>query len=154
MIEVVYYNSILRCYRTGVVERFYYRKYWRVVENTANTNDGYNMIRIDGKMILRHRIIAYCWKGLENIDGGNRIDDIDHIDGHRLNNAVNNLRIVTQQQNNWNMTRAKGYYWDKQNKKWRGQICVNCKAINLGLFENEIDARNAYLNAKRLYHVI
>lgn len=153
MIEVVYYNSILRCYRTGVVERFYYRKYWRVVENTGN-HDGYNIIKLDGKLIYRHRLIAYCWKGLENIRGERKGDDIDHIDGNKLNNAVNNLRIVTNQQNQWNQTKAKGYYWHKKNKKWQAQITVNNKNINLGYFENEIDARNAYLNAKRLYHVI
>ena len=152
MIKVVYYNSILRCYRTGVVERLIKQKGWRVVDNTANTNHGYNHINIDGKMILRHRIIAYCWLALENIDGGNGIDDIDHIDGHKLNNAVNNLRIVTHQQNNWNQTRAKGYC--KQGNKWHAQIRINRKAIYLGLFDNEIDARNAYLNAKRLYHII
>ena len=152
MIKVVYYNSILRCYRTGVVERLIKQKGWRVVENTENNNYGYNVISIDGKILYRHRLIAYCWLGLSDIDGGNHIDDIDHIDGHPLNNAVSNLRIVTHQQNHWNRTRAKGY--TKRGNKWEARIKVNQKTIYLGNFDNEIDARNAYLNAKRIYHII
>ena len=35
-----------------------------------------------------------------------------------------------------------------------GFITLNNKTINLGLFDNENDARNAYLEAKKIYHVI
>ena len=153
MIECVYYNDFIRCYRNGVVERFYYRKYWRIVENTPNQSKGYNCIGTDcKKTIQRHRLIAFCFKGLKNIKGERKGDDIDHIDGNRLNNSVDNLRIVTNSQNHFNRKNTKGYCRHKN--KWQAAIKINQKNINLGRFENENDAKEAYLNAKRLYHII
>tara|TARA_R110000868_G_scaffold185862_2_gene427896 strand:- start:592 stop:1059 length:468 start_codon:yes stop_codon:yes gene_type:complete len=152
MIEVVYYDDNVRCYRNGVVERLFKRKGWRIVKNTHNTTAGYNTITID-RQILRHRLISFCWKGLENIVGEMGQDNqIDHIDGNRLNNSVDNLRIVTHQQNQWNRTNAKGCYFMKRDKNWQALIRVNNKDIYLGRFETEADARQAYLIAKQKYH--
>ena len=78
---------------------------------------------------------------------------IDHIDRNRLNNALSNLRIVTNQQNTFNRT-ARGYTWHSPSKKWMAQIMLNRKNKNLGYFEKETDARAAYLSAKEVYHVI
>ena len=78
---------------------------------------------------------------------------IDHINNNSLDNRIENLRIVTHQQNNWNRN-SKGYTWDKKYNKWHAQIMINRKNKNLGCFENEEDARNAYLEAKSLYHYI
>lgn len=156
MIEVVYYNKFVRCYGDGVVERIRKNsknKQWKIVENT-NNDEGYNLISIDNKKIGRHRLIAYCWKGLENIVGLRQDDDIDHIDGNPLNNSVDNLRIVTNQENSWNKHNTKGYSWDKTRNQWRAEIRVDYKLINLGRFNKEPDARQAYLNAKLRLHVI
>ena len=79
---------------------------------------------------------------------------IDHIDGDRTNNKIDNLRDVTKHQNSFNLTKAKGYYWNKQRKKFQSYIKLNDKHIHIGLFSTESDARNAYLEAKKKYHVI
>ena len=70
---------------------------------------------------------------------------VDHINGNKLDNRLENLRIVTPQQNNMNKTSSKnstsqyiGIYL--YNKKWRASIKVNNKNIHLGTFINEIDA--------------
>ena len=153
-IDCVYYTPELRCYRNGDVERLFRNCYWRVVENTDNNGSGYNQININVKTIFRHRIIAFCFLGLENIVGESGADDcIDHIKGDTLNNSVSNLRITTQQGNNQNFTRAKGYYWNKRNKKWHTQIKVNYKQIHLGYYDTEEEARQAYLTAKKEYHI-
>ena len=76
---------------------------------------------------------------------------IDHIDRNRKNNNWLNLRIVTNQQNSFN-TSSKGYTWLKKINKYRAQIKVNYKTINLGRYEKEEDARQAYLDAKKIYH--
>jgi len=81
-------------------------------------------------------------------------NSIDHIDRNRLNNNIENLRVVTNQGNSFNKSNVKGYYWSKEHKKWVGQICLNRKIIFLGYFELEEDARQAYLDAKEKYHII
>lgn len=154
MIDCVYYNDDVRCFRDGRVERLFKRKGWTLVENTANHNDGYNLIRINGKNILRHRIIAFCFLGLNDIVSEKGADDcIDHIKGDTLNNSVSNLRITTQQGNSHNRPRTKGYSFHKQKKKWSAQIKVNKKQIHLGLYDTEEEAHQAYLNAKPIYHI-
>ena len=152
-IDCVYYTPELRCYRDGRVERFWRNMYWKEVENTDN-HIGYNKIKINGKMIYRHRLIAFCFLGLNDIVGEKGTDDcIDHINGIPLDNRVANLRITTMQGNNHNYTRAKGYSWDKHAKKWRAQIQLNNKTIYLGLYDTEEDAHQAYLTAKLKYHI-
>lgn len=79
---------------------------------------------------------------------------IDHIDGDRANNKISNLRDVTHQQNQWNQTKAKGYFWSKQFERWTSQITVNNKRIFLGRYDTEEEASNAYKRAKTKYHTI
>ena len=102
-------------------------------------------------MILRHRIIAYTYLGL---DLENQKQQIDHQDGNKLNNSLDNLRVVTHQQNQWNQNKAKGYYFNKASQKWKAQINLNNKNIYLGLFNTESEARVSYLTAKLIYHKI
>ncbi len=80
--------------------------------------------------------------------------EVDHIDGNRANNKLNNLRIVTRQQNNFNRINTKGVSRLKKNGKWYAQIVLNGKKIHLGYFYLEEDAINAYKEAKKKYHII
>lgn len=77
---------------------------------------------------------------------------IDHIDNNRLNNHIENLRLVTVQQNTFNNSKAKGYYFSKQRNKFRAYIMFNGEVKHLGYFENERDAREAYLKTKEKVH--
>jgi hypothetical protein len=80
------------------------------------------------------------------------VDCIDHINGKRHDNRIENLRSVTQQQNLFN-TNAKGYYWNKRNKKWNAKIKVNGKSKHIGLYDTEQEAHQAYLNEKKILHI-
>ena len=82
------------------------------------------------------------------------INFIDHIDGNRSNNRIDNLRDVSSQQNQWNQTTAKGYCWMKNRKKFKAAIGINGNRKTIGYFNTEQEARNAYLKAKETYHVI
>ena len=154
MIDCVYYNDYVKCFRDGRVERIdkrFKNPKWRIIENTDNEN-GYNDIKINGVYIKRHRLMAYCFLGLKNIVGKSGANDcIDHIDNNKLNNSVENLRITTPQGNNQN-TKAKGYYWDKRRKKYQASIRLNGKLIYLGYYDTEEEAHEAYLRAKPIYH--
>ena len=82
------------------------------------------------------------------------VEQIDHINGIRDDNRIENLREVTNQQNHFNQTTARGYGWDKKRKKWRAYICIDDTYLHLGYFVEEEDARQAYLDAKKIYHII
>ena len=77
---------------------------------------------------------------------------VDHENGNPFDNRKVNLRTATVQVNQHNRHSAKGYYWDKQKKKWKSQIRVNKKLIHLGQYATEDEARSAYLEAKQKYH--
>ena len=154
MIDCIYYNDTIRCYRNGIVERYWKRKGWKIVENTGN-NNGYNQLCINKKKIRRHRLIAFCFLGLRDLVGElNKSNVIDHIDGNPLNNCVANLRITNNSGNAQNRKNTKGYYFQKPNQKWLSQIRVNKKRIYLGYYNTEEEAREAYLVAKRKYHLL
>jgi len=98
--------------------------------------------------LYMHRLIAQV---LPN-------QDIDHINCNGLDNRRINLRIATQQENNFNMrprngtSSYKGVHWHSQSRHWRSQITLNGRHISLGLFKNEIDAAQAYnAAAKHLF---
>jgi hypothetical protein len=82
------------------------------------------------------------------------INQIDHINGVRNDNRISNLRNVNHNENQWNRTKAKGYYYNNKKRKFVSQITINYKVIHLGYFDNENSAREAYLNAKEKYHII
>ena len=161
MIECVYYNDFIRCYRDGSVERLLKIKRkgyeigdWKKCGLKPNKTTGYLHIRINDKIYPSHRIIAFCFGKLNEIQGINDTNDVDHINGIITDNRIENLRQVTHQQNLWNYTKAKGYSWSNAVKKWRSTIVVNRKQINLGCYDTEEEARNAYLTEKEIHHVI
>ena len=103
----------------------------------------------DGKQKLKkvHRLLAESF-----IDNPECKEQVDHIDGDTSNNNLSNLRWVTNTENQQNRKRAKGYCWHKQLQKWRAQIKVGTKLIHLGLYQTEDEARQAYLDAKKIHH--
>lgn len=80
-------------------------------------------------------------------------DCIDHINRIKDDNRIVNLRDIPKHLNQFNMY-AKGYCWNKAMNKFEAYINVNSKKIQLGYFDKEIDAKEAYLAAKKTYHVI
>ena len=118
-----------------------------VSKHTWCINYGYAMTAIKcatGKYKMRylHRLLMNPPAGM----------NIDHINGIKHDNRRSNLRIVTVQENSHNMRSAKGYYWNKSFGKYKADITLNNKKIYLGLYNTEIEARTAYLDAKKIYH--
>ena len=145
--EIVYVN------RGGELWRWKRHRKWsspkfRKIEGKPNP-EGYIHPRICGTNVLIHRIIASAFLGLDMSD--TKIQ-VDHINGIRHDNRLENLRLVTHQQNQHNYTKALGYSWHKQHNKWMAKIGIDGRGIHLGYFVNPEDARQAYLDAKSKYH--
>ena len=148
-------------YENGKIYRFYELKKgdeWKEIK-IQSAGNGYKRFKfyVNKKLYTFrfHRLVYWLHnRDWDILDSSIKNNSIDHIDGDKLNNNIENLRLVTHQENQWNRTHAKGYYWFKKSKKWRAEIRLNSKPIHLGLFDNEIDAHNAYLEAKKKYHII
>jgi len=125
---------------------------WYVLK--GYNDQGYTKITINKKKYKYNRVIYKLYNPEWDIEDVSFLNVIDHKDGNTLNDNIDNLQKKTQQENCWNRVNAKGYYWNKNMKKYQTQICVNNKTINLGYFDNETDARNAYLEAKKIHHKI
>ncbi len=87
---------------------------------------------------------------------------VDHINGNHYDNRRSNLRHVTPQQNNWNLSVGRkrklqsknavlGVSWHKCTQKWRGRITYLKTMIELGVFEKKADAVAARREAERKY---
>ena len=73
---------------------------------------------------------------------------IDHKNGVRTDNRLENLQVITQRENIQNYYKSRkgqiGADWHEQTKKWRSRIYINKSIVHLGLFEEEKDALKAY----------
>tara|TARA_R110002020_G_scaffold378715_1_gene589694 strand:- start:46 stop:519 length:474 start_codon:yes stop_codon:yes gene_type:complete len=125
---------------------------WCLLKGYIN-NGGYRVVRINKKDYLYHRIIYKLHNTEWNIDDSSTNNSIDHIDMDKLNNNIENLRVVTHQQNMFNRG-DKGYYWNKNAKKYHVRITVNGKTIDGGLFKNEEYAISKREDMKVKYHTI
>ena len=102
------------------------------------------------RYILLHRFLMNTPKDMET----------DHINGNRLDNRKNNLRVCTTSENQRNSCNKrknntsgfKGVHRDKDRKKWRVTIYVKKKCIYCGSFDKLDDAAKAYdKKAKELF---
>lgn len=119
--------------------------------------DGRFVIRVDGKLYLRSRLVWF-WN-----TGEWPTKDIDHMDGNVQNDRFGNLRDVTRTINNQNKRTAAaskkscqflGVYANPRNKTspWRALINVDGRDKYLGVFKTPELAHEAYLSAKRTHH--
>lgn len=85
--------------------------------------------------------------------------EIDHINGNRLDNRRENLRIATRQQQLFNTCLRrnsqipyKGVYFDKSRNKYMARIQIGGKQINLGRYDTPELAYQVYcLKASELF---
>lgn len=140
----------LFCYREGKLFNRVQRHSRALVGEEAGylNTTGYRQIEINGKRDYSHRLIYIFHNG--EIDDGLHID---HIDRDKLNNNIENLRLVTHQENHFNRS-AKGHYFHKARNKFMAYIMVHRKKIHLGYFDTEKEANCAYLKAKKELHII
>ena len=145
-------NTSIMCFRDGRIFTLcnktnqYGKKGEWIERNYKPKNQGYIQFVIGEKFYRAHRLImeAFC---------GESEQEVDHIDRNKLNNNFHNLRYCSRIENALNRDycdNTKGYYWNRNNKKWRAQISIDGKQKHLGYFDNEHEAHQAFLEARAL----
>ena len=116
------------------------------------SNRGYVVVQVGGKRYLAHRIIWLLLNGQMPVM-------IDHIDGNKQNNLIENLREVDNTLNHWNEQKRstnksgyKGVWWHKQSRRWEAACRVNSKQITIGRFERIEDAVEAVRKFREQQH--
>ncbi len=109
--------------------------------------DGYRRVRVDGKYHYVHRLVWYYVTGKEVPEDL----FIDHKDGDRLNNCIENLRLATSLENQYNKARQqngtstyKGVWYDTAKGFWKASIRFKDKRHYIGQFNTELEAAIAY----------
>jgi len=115
------------------------------------TNRGYYSTCVSGRLYRTHRLIFLYHKGYMP-------EYLDHIDGDRSNNKIENLRPCTSCQNNQNAkisknnkSGIKGVFWDKRCKLWNAGLTSNGKRIYLGYFW-DLDVAAQVVRIERIKH--
>lgn len=111
--------------------------------------DGYKQICIFGVVHKAHRVVWAHQIG----DWPKR--SIDHINGIRSDNRIQNLRDVSTLENCRNSRKRKsnksgftGVSWNKRQRKWHAVISIDCKTTHIGFFKEKSDAVEARLKAQ------
>ena len=114
-------------------------------------NRGYKQIGVDGTIYRAHRLVRLYFKG------EHPKDQIDHINGIRDDNRIENLREVTNLENHQNMKRSAsnksgvtGVSFCKRDGKWRAYIKLD-KNKFLGAFDDVSEAAKARKDAEVEY---
>jgi hypothetical protein len=146
--DVIGYEGDYQVSNIGNVKSLKFNK--QKILNACKDLDGYYKVNlvINGlsKSRLVHQLVAESF--LNHKRCGYKLV-VNHIDFNRTNNNVENLEIITTRENvNRKHLKSSSKYtgvsWDKNRNKWISKIKVNGKTINLGRFENELDASIAY----------
>jgi hypothetical protein len=115
-------------------------------------SDGYIQISIQGKKYYAHRLVFLYHHGyLPNY--------LDHIDGDKSNNKIENLRAASLHENNYNVktpktnkSGVKNVHWNKKNKNWNVTLAANNKSMYFGSFDDLELAALVAEEARNLYH--
>lgn len=121
----------------------------------GGVRNGYVVVNFQRTAYQAHRVI---WA----IHHGGVLPDvtleIDHINGVRHDNRIENLRLVTKAQNQQNRHAARsdsriGFLGVRKiRKNWGARISVNGVRTHIGVFDTPQAAHEAYLVAKRKLH--
>lgn len=107
----------------------------------------YACCRLNGKPVYMHRLVLAANDG----------DVVDHINGNRLDNRKENLRICSHKENMRNRrptagrTLKQGVCLTKE-KTFAAGITIDGKHVHLGTYKTEDEAHGVYVKAKKKYH--
>lgn len=116
---------------------------------------GYRQVYIGGKSHREHRI---CWLV---VNGEFPSAELDHINGRKDDNRMENLRVVTRAENLQNIHDAharsssgvRGVRFDRRRGIWTAEIQAFGVKRFLGAFSDKGAAEEAYRAAKRRLHI-
>tara|TARA_R100000951_G_C2616669_1_gene172999 strand:- start:144 stop:635 length:492 start_codon:yes stop_codon:yes gene_type:complete len=108
------------------------KRKWVCCNDLKLSGNGYIQIGVNGKMMLLHRLVYLFHNPEWNISDNCSDNLIDHINGNKLDNRIENLRVVTHSQNTQNITHCRGHpirgvSYKTRNNVWTAHWSINGK---------------------------
>lgn len=137
---VVFSDGRERFYKGRIREGYINKGYRRTTLNIDGVGRNFKFSQLVAMAFLGHKP-----NGMDLV--------VDHINGDKSDDRVENLRIVTNRANLSACFRSDrgsfsseyvGVYWNDNASKWRARIQDNGVQIHLGYYNTEIEASNAY----------
>ena len=101
------------------------------------SKSSYIIVQVGDKQYVEHRLI-WCW--YYGVDPGSY--EVDHINGNKKDNRIENLRLVDRKGNSRNHPMKKsnksghtGVSWVGRLSKWRAYIYKDYKQVGLGCYD-------------------
>ena len=144
------YEGLYQVSNLGRVKSFKNNK--QMILKTPPDSHGYYKcnLHLNGnkKSFNVHKLVAMAF--LNHKPKGHKIV-IDHINGDKLNNKVDNLQLISNRQNTskdrkGGSSKYVGVAWYKPLNKWRVHIRIDGRVKHLGYFIDELAAAKAYQN--------
>jgi hypothetical protein len=117
-----------------------------------NKTNGYRIMKVYGKTYSVHQIVFLMNHGFIP-------KEIDHINGNRADNRIENLREVTRSQNQMNIglrktntSGVKNVHWKKQHKKWQVSMYIHGKRKDFGRYDDLELAELVAMEVRDKYH--
>lgn len=140
----------ITAFEDGSIEKPWRGKWTKLTFGTKH-HSGYMHVRIGKKSFTVHRIVARALFP-------NFLDypEVDHIDGDKSNNCINNLRMVTRTEQMSGHLRARsgisskyrGVSHNKRLNKWQADCQINGTQKYIGIYGTEREAavaRDSYV---------
>lgn len=122
------------------------------VAGCVHKGSGYIHVKIKAKAYKAHRLVFLYHHGYMP-------ECVDHIDGDKTNNKIENLRAATKEENcrnqkvrSTNKSGYKGVKWVEHCKKWQVEVCKNYKQLRFGMYEDLELAGLVAIEATELIH--
>ncbi len=118
----------------------------------GDNGQGYIVMTIDGQKYRAHRL-AFLY-----MTARWPIYEVDHINGIRSDNQWSNLRNCTNKENTQNQRKphrhgTSGFLGVRKSKsRYRADISIDGRKVNIGYFDTPALAHDAYVKAKRKMH--
>ena len=129
-------------YREGKLINRIFRPRNKAGTEAGTLKNGYLSVELDRQQMRVHRVI---WK----METGEEPNVIDHINGDKMDNRMENLRNVTHQINSGNRHTPTLYPVGvaKNGNRYTARLQTGYKCRSLGTFDTPEQARQVYLEA-------
>lgn len=147
--DIPNYTGVYQASRCGKIRRHPGNRYnsGRILKGILN-HAGYRVVSLSRVGIAErslgvHRMVMWAFVGVSD-------KDVNHINGIKTDNRLENLEYVTKRENmnHFYTTQGRGLAGVvKDRDRWRARIQVNYDLIQLGTFDTEAEAAACYAGA-------